>query len=155
RRCTFCARRATARMPRNPRRVYDRAFVLARCRWECLRRRIDYRADVRAAIDKGARSFKKKPGAFETYCLNDGGIIEPPRGKNARKKYTAVCRRYGLRWLIHYDLTLSVDEMVAYPIFTDTPHRQPTVKNQKLLRRIAVSRMELSRRMRRRIFSTH
>jgi len=151
----FQAHRAAAGMPSKPRRVYDRAFAIARCRWECLRRTAGYRADVRAAIRKGAKSFNMKPGAFEEYCLKEGGVIEPPSGTDARKEYDEVRMRYGLRVIIHYDVALSLDEIADYPIFLDTPHRQPKIKNKAMLRRFAISGLtDLTGRTRRRIFST-
>ena len=141
-------------MPRKPRRVYDRAFAIARCRWECLRRTAGYRADVRAAIEKGARSFNMQLGAFEEYCRKEGGVIEPPSGADAGKEYDEVRVRYGLRVIVHYDVALSLNEIADYPIFLDTPRRQPKIKNKAVLQRFAISRTDLTDRTRSRIFST-
>jgi hypothetical protein len=93
-----------------------------------------------------------QPDAFEEYCLNEGGIIEPP-GADDRKEYDEVRLRYGLRVIIHYGVALSLDEIAEYPIFLDTPHRQPQIKNKARLRRWVISRTDLTDRTRGRIFS--
>ncbi len=146
-------------MSTNLRRVFDRSILLARYRWEILRRTAEYRRDVAKLIREGGASFEWTEARFEKYCLREGGIIEPawgPKAKpGARERYDGVRARYGLRIVIHPEVAISEREMAAYPILADTPARQPTVKKgaQPLLRRFARRGEDISTRTLQRIFA--
>ncbi len=144
-------------MNKRPRRVFDRSILLARCRWEALRRTAEYRTDTARVIRVGAASLRWPVEKLERYCLDNGGVIEPAWGSGAPPggldHYQAVCARYGLVVLIHPDVTVSEGEMAAFPIFADTPSRRPTVKDRGALRRFTRRGMDLSLRTQRRIFA--
>src|SRR2546425_6595075 len=126
-------------MNKRPRRVFDRSIVLARCRWECLRRTAEYRADAFGIIREAAASVgwsEEKLASvgwseekLARYCLENGGVLEPPAG-DRRDHYDVLLARYGVVVLMHPDVPFSEDEMAAFPIFADTPHRQPTVQDR-------------------------
>lgn len=138
-----------------PRRTFDRSIAMARFRWEILCRTAEYRADFREII----RSMSATMGCTETQlerdCLEGGGIILPVFGDglSSREHYDKICRRYGLTALIHPGVPFSDDEMAAFPVFTDTPKRQPVVQNRTLLRRVAMRGGDISPRTGRRIFA--
>jgi hypothetical protein len=138
----------------NTRRVFDRSVTFARCRWECLRRTAEYRAEIRTIINAVAKSLRWPPEKLERHCLNDSGIIERGSGEAAASGayYDAVAARYGLTVLMHPDVAFSEDQMAAFPIFADTPSRQDVVKDPALLRRIARRGGEITVRLQRRIF---
>jgi len=68
--------------------------------------------------------------------------------------YDGICRRYGLRTLIHPEVRFSDDEMAAFPVFADTPARQPVVKDLTRLRHVARRGGDISSRTLRRLFTT-
>jgi hypothetical protein len=136
-----------------PRRVFDRSVVLAGCRWECLRRTADYRVDAFRIIREAAQSMGWSQEKFARYCLEHGGVLEPPAGAG-RDPYDETCARYGLIVLMHPDVRFTDDEMAAFPLFADTPKWQPKVKDRAaLLQRFAKGGMDLSLRTQRRLFA--
>jgi len=104
------------------RRVFDLAITLACYRWEFLRRNSRYQLDVRLWIDSGCR-------------VKRTGVIECPFDFTVRREYQADCAKWGLRLLLDPKVVVSEEEMAIYPIFADTPERQPVVKDWKALRR--------------------
>ena len=140
-------------MKTRPRRVFDRSIVLARCRWECLRRTAAYRTDIAKIIRDVAVSRGWTEEKLERDCLeNGGGVLDPPAFND--QHYHELCARYGLVVLVHPAVIFSETEMAAFPIFADTPGRQPTVKDQAVLRRFARRGGNLSQRSQSRIFAT-
>jgi hypothetical protein len=140
------------------RRQFDRAVALARFRWEILRRTDEYKDAFREVLQAIAKTMGEKwsEERLREHCLNkDGGVLMPVSGEglSSRQHYYNVCARYGLRVLIHPDISLSDHEMGAYPVFVDTPMRQPVVRDQTKLRRVAMRRHNISPRTLRRIFS--
>ncbi len=139
-------------MSKRPRRVFDRSIVLARCRWECLRRTAQYRTDTARIIREAAASLGWTEEKLERDCLENGGGVLEPAGLD-HHHYHVLCARYGLVVLMHPDVMFSEDDMAAFPIFADTPESQPKVKDQAALRRFARNGMARSLRTQRRIFA--
>lgn len=140
-------------MNTRPRRVLDRSIILARCRWECLRRTAAYHTDIAGIIRDVAASRGWTEDKLERDCLENGaGVLDPARFND--EHYRELCARYGLVVLVHPAVIFSEAEMAAFPIFADTPARQPKVKDQAALRRFARHGGELIRRSQRRIFAT-
>jgi hypothetical protein len=85
-----------------------------------------------------------------------GGVILPAFGDAVGnpEHYDSICRRYGLRTLIHPRVRFSDDEMAAFPVFADTPARQPVVKDPVRLRHLARRGGDVSPRTLRRLFTT-
>jgi hypothetical protein len=139
-------------MNTRPRRVLDRSFILARCRWECLRRTAAYRTDIAGIIRDVAASRGWTEDKLEPDCLENGaGVLDPARFND--QHYYELCARYGLVVLVHPAVLFSEAEMAAFPIFADTPMWQPKVKDQAALRRFARRGGDLGRRSQRRIFA--
>jgi hypothetical protein len=136
------------------RRVFDRSVAFARCRWECLRRSREYREQTWKIIDAVAKSMKWDAAKLEQYCLDEGGILERGSGDGAASGayYDAICARYGVRVLMHPDVSFSDDQMARFPVFADTPRRQSVVRDQALLRRVARRGGDISPRTLRRVF---
>ncbi len=125
---------------------------MARCRWECLRRTAAYRTDIGGIIRDVAASRGWTEEKLERDCRhNGGGVLEPATFND--QHYHELCARYGLAVLVHPAVIFSETEMAAFPIFADTPVRQPKVKDQAALRRFARHGGEPSRRSQRRIFA--
>ena len=127
----------------HPRRGFGRAVALARFRWELLRRTAEYRRDFRHVLQAIATTMRETMGKewseerLEQYCLNEEVLPSVSgEGLSSREHYDDVRARYGLRVLVHPDVSFSDDEMGAYPIFVDTPRCQPKVKDQAKLRRL-------------------
>ena len=153
-----------------PRRKFDLAIVIARYRWEFLRRNPDYQKTAQRWVKIHKHTClkcKKGEGCLELSAvvpspvyatlrlsesealalgfevrdlerLNETGDktekkykVNPPL---LRSHYARDCKRWGLRLLIPPALGISEEEMAAYPIFTDTPSRQPFVKDRAALR---------------------
>lgn len=140
-------------MTTRPRRVLDRSIILARCRWECLRRTATYRTDIAGIIRDVAAPRGWTEAKLERDCRENGGGVLDPAAFNDQD-YHELCTRYGLVVLVHPAVIFSEAEMAAFPIFADTPGRQPKVKDQAALRRFARHGGELGRRSQRRIFAT-
>jgi hypothetical protein len=139
-------------MTTRPRRVLDRSIILARCRWECLRRTAAYRTDIAGIIRDVAASRGWTEDKLEWDCRENGaGVLEPGRFND--QYYHELCARYGLVVLVHPVVSFSEAEMAAFPIFADTPGWQPKVKDQAALRRFARRGGELDRKSRRGIFA--
>lgn len=140
-------------MKRRPRRVLDRSIILARCRWECLRRTAAYRTDIARIIREVAASRGWTEEKLERDCIENGaGVLEPAAFND--QHYHELCARYGLVVLVHPAVIFSEAEMAAFPIFADTPVWQPKVRDQAALRRFARRGGDLRRRSQRRIFAT-
>jgi len=151
------ARRSRSARQR-PRRNFERAVALARFRWEILRRTSEYRSAFLEVLRSVAKTMGEKwsEQRLGDYCLNkEGGVLMPVSGEgvSSREHYYNLCARYGLRVLLHPDVSFLDDEMGAYPVFADTPVRQPVVRDQAKLRRVAMRRHNISPRTLRRIFS--
>ena len=82
---------------------------------------------------------------------NGGGVLDTATFND--QQYHELCARYGLVVLVLPAVSFSEAEMVAFPIFADTPGRQPKVKDQAALRRSARRGGDLSQRSQRRIFA--
>jgi len=139
---------------RRPRRLFDRSIALARYRWEILRRTSAYRAAFRETSSSIAATLGWVESRLQQYCLANEGILDRVFGEgfSSPEHYDNTCARYGLVVLIHPDVYFSDDDMAAFPIFTDTPSRQPVLLNRTLLRRAMISG-DISRRAQRRIFA--
>jgi len=137
------------------RRVFDRSIALARCRWECLRRTAEYRADIGNITRSMATSTKWPETKVERSCFENGGILEPcfGTGPASPEHYDKIRASYGLTVLVHPDVAISEDAMAAFPIFTDTPGYQPVVRDRALLRRVVRRGGDVSPRTQRRIFT--
>jgi hypothetical protein len=139
-------------MTTRPRRVLDRSIILARYRWECLRRTAAYRTDIARIIRKVAASRGWTAEKLERNCReNGGGVLDPPAFND--EDYHELCTRYGLVVLVHPAVSFSETDMAAFPIFADTPGWQPKVKDQVALRRFARRGGELDRGSKREIFA--
>jgi hypothetical protein len=132
--------------------VLDRSIILARCRWECLRRTAAYQTDIARIIRDVAAARGWTEEKLERDCLEHGAGVLEPAGLN-NPQYHELCARYGLVVLVHPAVILSEAEMAAFPIFADTPVWQLKVKDQAALRRFARRGGELGRRSQRRIFA--
>jgi hypothetical protein len=139
---------------KRPRRYFDRSIALARFRWEILRRTAEYQADICNIIRSIAATIGCSEARLKQDCLEGGGIILPVfgDGSSSREHYDKICARYGLTALIHPEVSFSIKEMAAFPIFGDTPERQPVVKDRAVLRRVARHGGDISPRTLRRIF---
>jgi hypothetical protein len=148
-------RSAGRQVPPRPRRTFDRSVALAHFRWEILRRTAEYRADMHDILGSMAHTIGRTDTQLQRECLENGGIIPRVLGAefSSPEHYDAVCRRYGLAVLVHPDVPLSVDEMAAFPVFADTPARQPAVTDPVRLRHVARRGGNVSPRTIRRMFA--
>src|SRR2546430_2628679 len=113
----------------NPRRVFDREITLAYWRWEFLRRNVAYKRDVEKWLTLAAETLGWEPDRFKSYCRREAGIIiYPPFGAES-ENYERDCTKWGLHFLILPEIKIASEGMAAFPIFVDTPSRQPTVRD--------------------------
>jgi len=134
--------------------VFDHAVDVAYVRWAILRRTASYRRGVEELCQFGAESFFDKHGAHpwnpETlaafFLAQWGGVIPAPPDRQhkdgtvsseGRRRHAEVLRVHGLRVVLHHAVHIPVADMASFPIFIDTPARQPIVIDQELLRRLA------------------
>jgi hypothetical protein len=141
---------------RRPRRVFDRSIALARYRWEILRRTSEYRGAFRETSSSVAATLGWTPLRLQQYGLKNGGILDRVFGEglSSAEHYDKTCAQFGLRVLMHPDVPFSEDEIADFPIFADTPRRQPVVINRQLLRRAARKGGDITPSTRARIFAT-
>jgi hypothetical protein len=144
------ARKSSGTKQRRLRRQFDRAVALARFRWEILRRTDEYKGAFQEVLQAIAKTMREKmdkkwsDNRLEQHCRNEE-VLTPVSGEglSSREHYYNVCERYGLRVLIHPDISFSGDAMGAYPIFVDTPTRQPLVRDRAKLRRVVTKGAKL------------
>jgi len=107
-------------------RPFSVQIVLDVYRWERLRRTSDYQ-------DTAAR-WKSVPSV----TVSDVGTIVPDVWNvSLRARYQRDCARWGLRKLFDPALVITLQEMTLYPIFADTPRRQPVkVSGEEAWRRV-------------------
>jgi hypothetical protein len=122
---------------------------VARFRWEILRRTAEYQAVIRDILHRMAETMGWTDARLRRDCLNNGGVVLKTFGD---EQYDKVCNRYGLTVLIHPEVAFSDDEMAAFPLFADTPARQPVVRDPARLRRVARRGGYVDPRTLRRIF---
>jgi len=126
---------------KRPRRLFPRSIALVRFRWEILRRTSQYRNDFQKVLHAVAESTGESEAQVARHCLTaEGGTLIPDVGAGniSRQLHDEVCKRYGLRVLMHPSVAMSEDEMADYPLFSDSPRSQPVIKDRDLMRRLAM-----------------
>jgi len=127
------------------RREFDGAIERAYWRWELLRRDASYRRRSDDLFTLWAEAFFSSPGRrmdrkrLAAYCLKrNGGVIPAQADAEGRRLYDEILKQYGLRVILHPAVCIPLEDMAAFPIFVDTPGRQPVVVEKDLLRRLAM-----------------
>ena len=136
------------------RRIFDRSIALARYRWEILRRTLAYRAAFFETGRSIAATLQQTESELYQYCQDHDGTLPSVFGEgfSSLEHYDEVCARFGLTSLLHPDISISDSEMAVFPIFADTPRRQPVLLNRLALRRARIWGATISLRTPRGIF---
>lgn len=89
--------------------------------WEDLRRNPFFRTEFQVLVNKNQLQ------------MDDEGVVEPPLCFGLKlQRYLDFCDKWGLRILIHYDKTIPLDEMEAFPIFKHIPSRRSVLREEVL-----------------------